>query len=480
MKKQIKFLAYGLFAAETVAAVILAVSVFSPEKPLVAVDDRLYDAYIKEDFSSKIEFIKKSEFPAKKNAAASVTMQTYFPALENSDGTDKIYFELESECLFPSVKADFSAPKKAQTVLSPGLSVSLTDAQNIPQGFRALPVNEKYAGEEGYALEKKSAAVCEVYNSIYKKEIEDECARIFVFAKKAARTVFLGSVGDMMVARGVQEILLSGPDGIQKVFRDTLPILQSNDIMSGNLEGVITDSLKNAAKTYTFRFNKKVLPELKRAGFNYLMQTNNHCYDFGEEGFRETMLALKEYGIPTSGAGMNINEAQKFYTTSIKGQEFSIISCGAYPVERSGFDGKKTASATETRAGILWESPQLIEAVKKEASAGRTVVVNVHGGQEYSFVPTKKQRDFYEKLCEAGAAAVLGSHPHVLQPVEWHGKSLIAYSQGNFIFNGMEEMYGATDSEIIRLGFFKGRPVYAERYQARIDGTSVSLGRLNY
>ena len=137
------------------------------------------------------------------------------------------------------------------------------------------------------------------------------------------------------------------------------------------------------------------------------------------------MLALKEYGIPTSGAGMNINEAQEFYTTSIKGQEFSIISCGAYPVERSGFDGKKTASATETRAGILWESPQLIEAVKKEASAGRTVVVNVHGGQEYSFVPTKKQRDFYEKLCAAGAAAVLGSHPHVLQPVEWHGTSLI-------------------------------------------------------
>lgn len=192
MKKQIKFLAYGLFAAETVAAVILAVSVFSPEKPLVAVDDRLYDAYIKEDFSSKIKFIKKSEFPAKKNAAASVTMQNYFPALENSDGTDKIYFELESECLFPSVKADFSAPKKAQTVLSPGLSVSLTDAQNIPQGFRALPVNEKYAGEEGYALEKKSAAVCEVYNSIYKKEIEDECARIFVFAKKGRPYSFSG------------------------------------------------------------------------------------------------------------------------------------------------------------------------------------------------------------------------------------------------------------------------------------------------
>lgn len=165
----------------------------------------------------------------------------------------------------------------------------------------------------------------------------------------------------MMVARGVQEILLSGPDGIQKVFRDTLPILQSNDIMIGNLEGVITDSLKNAAKTYTFRFNKKVLPELKRAGFNYLMQTNNHCYDFGEEGFRETMLALKEYGIPTSGAGMNINEAQKFYTTSIKGQEFSIISCGAYPVERSGFDGKKPPLQLKQEPEFSGKAPSLLK-----------------------------------------------------------------------------------------------------------------------
>lgn len=287
--------------------------------------------------------------------------------------------------------------------------------------------------------------------------------------------VFVASVGDVMVGRGVQERLLFDEGGLDAVFTTTLPVLRRNHITIGNLEGVVTDSLSNAVKTYTFRFKKAVLPVLLRAGFTYLMQANNHCYDYGEPGFKDTLAAFNEYRIPSSGVGYNRKEAEKFYHTTVNGQQFAIISCGAFPVERSGFNGKVSATATETRAGILWQSPELVEQVRLEKASGCFVIVNVHGGEEYRFTPTKSQRAFYEQLCDAGADVVFGSHPHVLQPTEWYHGKLIVYSQGNFLFNGMEDMPGATDSEIVRLGIIGGKIVYVEQYPAILNGTTVSL-----
>ena len=101
--------------------------------------------------------------------------------------------------------------------------------------------------------------------------------------------------------------------------------------------------------------------------------------------------------------------------------------------------------------------------------------MNVHGGEEYHFTPNKNQISQYQKLCDSGADVVFGSHPHVLQRNEWYKNSLIVYSQGNFLFNGMEGMNGATESEIVRLGILKGRIAYCEVYPAKIGANSVSL-----
>ena len=101
--------------------------------------------------------------------------------------------------------------------------------------------------------------------------------------------------------------------------------------------------------------------------------------------------------------------------------------------------------------------------------------MNIHGGSEYVTKPTKSQRTLYEKVCDAGADVVFGSHPHVLQPIEWYGNSLIVWSLGNFVFPGMDEMPGATDTMIVRLGFVDGRLLYYEKFPAYIDNTAVRL-----
>ena len=393
------------------------------------------------------------------------------------DAENKIYIT-EEYPLLPSVPANFKNPKsKENSLLNPTLSINLSAAENIPEGNRALPVNSIYAGAENYPLTVKKYVSCIILEKKYAELTDSWCTATFSLSKnKANETTTIASVGDMMFARGVQEVLLS-EDGISKVFTDTLPVIHDSDFAIGNLEGVVTDSWSNAIKTYTFKFKKAILPKLMEAGFDYLMQTNNHCYDYGESGFKDTLKAFAEYKIPSSGIGYNKDEAKKFYHTTVNGLPVSVISCGAFPVERSGFNGEKTATATDTRAGILWQSDTLLEDIKKEKDEGWFVIVNVHGGEEYHFAPTKKQRAFYESLCDHGADIVFGSHPHVLQPTEWHGKSLIVYSMGNFIFNGMEGMRGGTDSVVVKTGVVNGRVCYVEQYPAKIETNKVSLAK---
>ena len=115
------------------------------------------------------------------------------------------------------------------------------------------------------------------------------------------------------------------------MFNDTLPLLQNSDLTLGNLEGAITSKESLLPKTYNFKFDKRVLPSLKAAGFDYLMINNNHIFFYGVEGFLDSIEALKEAQIATSGVGKNYSEASKFYFTKVKNQDVAIISIGAYP-----------------------------------------------------------------------------------------------------------------------------------------------------
>lgn len=477
----------------TAALLVAAFSLFfSCRKTYICIEDELYEPVFEllcteEILPGRFSLISQSEFQsisstfAEKTAkvAAVITIEKRFAFQPSNEVSGKKAYLIKSADWLPVIADDLERNAAGLQAVPPDLDVKLKTVEEIASGERALTVVGAYAGDDGYNFRENTYAVCSILDGAMAAEIDAWCADVFAKLKEKNATpqspAFVAAVGDIMVARGVQEILLEEPDGLEKVFGSVLPVLQKNHILIGNLEGAVTDSNSNAIKTYTFKFNKAVLEPLKKCGFNYFMLTNNHCYDYGEQGFIDTLNALKEAGIPTSGAGHNITEASQFYHTEAGNQKFSIISCGAYPVENSGFDGKKKAAATETKAGILWQSDELIEAVKAEKAAGFCVIVNVHGGEEYHFKPNQSQKDFYESLCNAGAAAVFGSHPHVLQPSVWHDGSLIVYSLGNFVFNGMEDMKGAEDSEIVRLGIIGGKIVYCEQYPAKLDKTCVFL-----
>jgi poly-gamma-glutamate synthesis protein (capsule biosynthesis protein) len=285
---------------------------------------------------------------------------------------------------------------------------------------------------------------------------------------------WIASVGDMMPGRGVSS-LLEQKDGVSKVLGSLLPLLRSNHIMAGNFEGTLSRGRKATPKSYNFSFPVSVLPRLHEAGFDYLSLTNNHIWDFGEGGFLDTLAALEGSALVTSGAGRDVKEASKPWISQAGTEQVAVLSVGAYPTELNGFDGRTEAAAEKDKPGILFTGKGARKAVSEAFSGDTFNILYVHGGHEWQRKPAPEYEALYRSFVDLGADLVIGSHPHVLQRMEAYKGSLIAYSLGNFIFPGMEEMAWAEDSLVLRTGIFAGKIVYAEAIPAVISGRTVKL-----
>ena len=357
----------------------------------------------------------------------------------------------------------------------------LVPIEKVHMPDRAVSINGLYPGDPKYpglkitslklvlsdTLENK-AALIDWLKAVGKK-----------YGKAPAKPpgiTWIGAAGDIMVQRGVQEILTGSNNGIDKIFSDTAGIIKKQDLFLGNLEGTITERTRKTPKSYNFKFHASVLPVLYRTGFDYLSLTNNHVYDYGKEGLIDTLNNIKSSPIATSGAGMNISEAEQYWQTAAAGgTKIRVLSLGAYPRENNGFDGKKQAAASDERPGILFEGADADRAVKNMVSPETFDILFIHGGVEWTYNPTKEQSALYRRYIDMGVDLVLGSHPHVLQGIEAYKNKLIAYSMGNFIFPGMGVMPHAEESIIITLGIVNNRIVYLIPYPVKINDKYISL-----
>jgi poly-gamma-glutamate synthesis protein (capsule biosynthesis protein) len=92
-------------------------------------------------------------------------------------------------------------------------------------------------------------------------------------------------------------------------------------------------------------------------------------------------------------------------------------------------------AANEGSPGVAWTDGAALAAITQARFEADFVVVMVHWGEEYVGAPNVNQRAFARAAIEAGASAVIGAHPHTLQPWERHHDGVILYSLGNFVFD---------------------------------------------
>ncbi len=242
------------------------------------------------------------------------------------------------------------------------------------------------------------------------------------------------AVGDVMLARAVGDLILE--EGAAAPFSGVVSTLSEADLLVANLECAISDRGEPQPKRYTFRAPPAAAESLALAGFDVVGLANNHALDYGPEALADTLAILAQYGIAPVGVGPNAAAARAPVVIERRGLRVAFLAYVDVPVEtRTGFDTRRWI-ATESAPGVAWADVEHISADVQAARAqADVVVVLLHAGWE-SHAIIRAQRVAARAAIDAGAALVLGSHPHVLQGVERYADGLIVYSLGNFVFDG--------------------------------------------
>lgn len=221
-------------------------------------------------------------------------------------------------------------------------------------------------------------------------------------------------------------------DGIDQEYID---IMNRMDLMWINNEFTYSDRGEPLpGKAFTFRSSPSHVSYLKDLGIDIVGLANNHSYDYGEVSLLDTLTTLKKAGIPYVGAGRDLAEASSPVYLETNG--FTIAYVAASCAEQYIY----TPEATETSPGILLcvDDTRFLESIRTAAENADYVIALPHWGTEQSTWLQDKQKDSARAYIDAGADAVIGAHPHILQGIEYYNGKPILYSLGNFWFDNYD------------------------------------------
>ena len=235
---------------------------------------------------------------------------------------------------------------------------------------------------------------------------------------------------DWAPIRALEPVVRSAPDS---VYGDMLPVLRGADLRIVNCECALTAARKPVWKSgAVFKGLPAHVAGLIRVPFEVACLANNHVFDYGARGLRDTLDILRRNGIRTVGAGLSPKEALSPLTVLVKGTRVTILN----------FSEGEDLTASRGGPGVCgWEIDRLLALVRKLKKRGDFVIAVGHAGIEYVPFPPPYVIKAYRALAEAGADCVIGHHPHVPQGVEVRGGRLVAYSLGNFVFYQPSELY---------------------------------------
>jgi poly-gamma-glutamate synthesis protein (capsule biosynthesis protein) len=254
-------------------------------------------------------------------------------------------------------------------------------------------------------------------------------------------------VGDLMLARGVDERIAR--EGIEAPFRRVRRILRRADLAIGNLESVVTTRGTRQAKTYTFRAPARGARALRAGGFDIVGVANNHALDFGRQGLADTLRDLRRAGVRAMGAGADVAAARAPVVVTRAGLRIAFLDRVDARLDSPEWPHLRW-EATSRTSGVASARPRELRAdVRAAHKLADVVVVMLHSGREYAASPTRTQRQLVEAALDGGASVVVSSHPHVLQRGRRMGSRVVAWSLGNFVFDGFATVPGGRDSAIL-------------------------------
>lgn len=385
--------------------------------------------------SGIVPFIKKSLPNAK---VVPIIIKETLPQNDLYKFVDSLYLTLGNNVLvigsfdfshyLPDAVAQFHDKKSISVIKNFDYSgIKTTETDSIP----GLEVTMRYMEKEG-ALNFKLLANTNSSQILHDPTIEETTSYVdgsfSIGDKSPDDTATILTFGDMMLDRFVRQKINehsnSYPFDLIKRF------LLGSDMVVANAEGPFTsypsETLNVPNAPLKFTFDQNILPTLNKLGFTLFDQANNHALNFGKQGLEESEQSIEKASLSWFGDPSNKNLHS--FSTIIRGQKITLIGYNQFA--QQGLDI------------VLNE----IQSAKK---VGTFVAVYPHWGMEYNQDVMATQIQNAHAFIDAGADVIIGSHPHVIEPIEIYKNKAIFYSLGNFIFD--QPSYGPT-SEGLSVG----------------------------
>ena len=237
-----------------------------------------------------------------------------------------------------------------------------------------------------------------------------------------------------------------GHGGWDLLFANVADVFRQADFGFVNLETPVAPSHSHGSKPFQFDAPINLLQALKSSGVKIVSVANNHVFDQGYAGFAETQDHLREQGILFTGAGSTAETAWKPVILEKNGIKVGWLGMtrwlngGRNPEKESDPHVAFFPYPGESLGAPGLDESAVLEAIKSARTQCDLLVISIHWGVEYATAPNAKDIDIAHDMLDAGASAVIGHHPHVLQPIETYvthddRSTVIVYSLGNFISN---------------------------------------------
>ena len=222
------------------------------------------------------------------------------------------------------------------------------------------------------------------------------------------------------------------------MLKYTKELIQDYDLAYYNQETILGGKELGLSTYPLFNSPYEVGDAFIDAGFNLVSLATNHTLDKGERG----ILNLRAYwnkqeNVVAAGSYSSNEERDKIIVSEKNGLTYAFLSYTTYT------NGLIVPKGKEYLVNVYDK-----EKVKKDVEAYKdkvdVIMVAMHWGTEYVSYPTTAQKEIANYLASLGVNLIIGTHPHVIEPIEYIGDTLVIYSLGNFVSSqvGVERLTG--------------------------------------
>lgn len=271
------------------------------------------------------------------------------------------------------------------------------------------------------------------------------------------KNITVSAIGDIMAHNDQLKAQFdknSGRYSFDNNFKYVKPYISSSDLAIGNLETTLAGPKSKYSSFPKFNSPDELADAIKDSGVDILSTINNHTYDRGSDGVYRTLDVLNSKGLQPVGTKKRdsdenfiikeVNSIKLGITAYSYGQVYgSTTSLNGLPVNNSDLNNLNIFNSDYVDLAFN-EIKDTLDIMNNKETDLQVVVL--HWGDEYTRYPNEFQKELAKKLCDYGVDIIIGSHPHMVQPIEIikskenDNKTLVIYSLGNFLSNQRNEI----------------------------------------